>query len=67
MLTVHCKAMAIYANIGDIAEATGVPAEKVRVIQNPTGATFGWGIAGATYSLAAIACIACDNMRWHSP
>jgi len=62
MLTVHCKAMAIYANIGDIAEATGVPAEKVRVIENPTGATFGWGIAGATYSLAAIACLACDDM-----
>jgi aldehyde oxidoreductase len=62
MLTVHCKAMAIYANIGDIAEATGVPAEKVRVVQNPTGATFGWGIAGATYSLAAIACLACDDM-----
>jgi aldehyde oxidoreductase len=62
MLTVHCKAMAIYANIGDIAEATGVPAENVRVIENPTGGTFGWGIAGATYSLAAIACIACDNL-----
>lgn len=62
LLTVHCKAMCIYANIGDIAEATGVPAEKVRVVQNPTGATFGWGIAGATYSLAAIACLACDNM-----
>ena len=62
MLTVHCKAMAIYANIGDIAEATGIPAEQVRVIENPTGATFGWGIAGATYSLAAIACLACDDM-----
>jgi len=62
MLTVHCKAMCIYANIGDIAEATGVPAEKVRVIENPTGATFGWGTAGATYSLAAIACLACDDM-----
>lgn len=62
MLTVHCKAMAIYANIGDIAEATGIPAEKVRVIENPTGATFGWGIAGATYSLAAMACLACDDM-----
>ncbi len=62
LLTVHCKAMCIYANIGDIAEATGVPAEQIRVIQNPTGATFGWGIAGATYSLAAIACIACDDM-----
>jgi aldehyde oxidoreductase len=62
MLTVHCKAMAIYANIGDIAEATGVPVENVRVVENPTGGTFGWGIAGATYSLAAIACIACDNL-----
>ncbi len=62
MLTVHCKAMAIGANVGDIAEATGLPAEKVRVIENPTGGTFGWGIAGATYSLAAIACMSCDDM-----
>ncbi len=62
MLTVHCKAMAIGANVGDIAEATGWDAEKVRVIENPTGGTFGWGIAGATYSLAAIACLACDEM-----
>ncbi len=62
MLTVHCKAMAIYANVGDIAEATGVPAEQIRVIENPTGATFGWGIASATYSLAAIACLACDDI-----
>ncbi|MEG2322977.1 MAG: molybdopterin cofactor-binding domain-containing protein [Anaerovoracaceae bacterium] len=62
MLTVHCKAMAIYANVGDIAEATGVPDDKVRVVENPTGGTFGWGIASATYSLAAIACLACDDM-----
>jgi aldehyde oxidoreductase len=62
MLTVHCKAMAIGANVGDIAEATGLDPEKVRVIENPTGGTFGWGIAGATYSLAAIACMACDDM-----
>jgi aldehyde oxidoreductase len=62
LLTVHCKAMAIYANIGDIAAATGVPEEKVRVVENPTGGTFGWGIAGATYSLAAIACLACDEL-----
>ncbi|MDR3225747.1 MAG: molybdopterin-dependent oxidoreductase [Clostridiales Family XIII bacterium] len=62
LLTVHCKAMCIYANIGDIAEATGVPEENVRVVENPTGGTFGWGIAAATYSIAAIACIACDDM-----
>lgn len=62
LLTVHCKAMQIYSNIGDIAEATGLPAEKIRVIENPTGATFGWGIAAATYAMAAIACLACDDM-----
>ena len=26
-----------------------------------TGATFGWGIASASYALAAIACLCCDN------
>jgi aldehyde oxidoreductase len=61
MLTVQCKSQFIYANIVDIAEATGVPAEKIRVIENPTGATFGWGIAAASYALAAIACLACDD------
>lgn len=61
MLTVQCKAQAIYANVADISYATGVPAEKIRVIENPTGATFGWGIASASYALAAIACLCCDN------
>lgn len=62
MLTVQCKSQGIYMNRADIAEATGLPEEKVRVIQNPAGATFGWGISAATYSLAAIACLACDDM-----
>lgn len=62
MLTVHCKSLALYASKGDIAEATGVPAEKVRVIENPTGASFGWSFAAASYAIAAIACIACDDM-----
>ncbi|NLD19637.1 MAG: molybdopterin-dependent oxidoreductase [Clostridiales bacterium] len=61
-LCVHCKAMQIYANIGDIAEATGLPAEKIRVIENPTGGTFGWGIAAATYAMAGITSMACENM-----
>lgn len=62
MLTVQCKSQGIFANRADIAEATGLPEEKVRVIQNPTGGTFGWGISAATYSLAAIACLACDDL-----
>lgn len=62
LLTVQCKAMMVYANIQDIAEAVSLPAEKIRVIENPTGGTFGWGCSSATFALAAIACIACDNM-----
>lgn len=62
MLTVQCKSQCIYANIYDISTATGVPTEKIRVIENPTGATFGWGIAAHSYSLAAAACLCCDNL-----
>jgi len=62
LLTVHCKAMSIYAHLGDIAEATGLEPEKIRVIENPTGGSFGWALASASYTLAAIACLACDNM-----
>ncbi|NLF79586.1 MAG: molybdopterin-dependent oxidoreductase [Clostridia bacterium] len=61
MLTVQCKAMCIYFNATEIATATGVPVEKVRVIQNPTGSTFGWGTSAPSYSLAAIAAVACDR------
>ncbi len=61
MLTVHCKAMTIYFNASEIAEATGIPIEKIRVIENPTGGSFGWGTSSPSYSLAAIAAVACDR------
>ena len=38
------------------AEATGIPVEEIRVIENPTGGSFGWAMSAASYSLAAIAC-----------
>lgn len=59
-LTVQCKTMCVFANLADISEAAGVDMENLRVIENPTGGSFGWAIAGDTYSLAAITCIACD-------
>ena len=61
MLTVHCKTQAIGWNIGDLSTATGIPEEKIRVVANTTGGCFGWGVAAASYALAALACIACDN------
>lgn len=62
MLTIHCKTQMVYLNLADIATATALPMEKIRVVENPTGGTFGAGIAAASYALAAIACLACDNL-----
>ena len=55
IMNVHCKTMTVYFDRDEIAEATGIPAEKIRVIENPTGGSFGWGIAAGSYALAAIA------------
>ena len=53
--------MTVYFNASEISLATGVPIEKVRVVENPTGSTFGWGTASPSYSLAAIAAVACNR------
>ncbi len=56
LLTVQCKAMTTYFDRDDIAEAVGLPAEKIRVVENPTGGSFGWAMSASSYALAAIAC-----------
>ncbi|MGI6727883.1 MAG: molybdopterin-dependent aldehyde oxidoreductase [Anaerovoracaceae bacterium] len=60
IMNVHCKTMTVYFNIDEIAEATGLPVEKIRVIENPTGGSFGWAISAGSYALAAIACKVLD-------
>lgn len=54
-LCVHCKTMTLYFDRDDMAEAIGVPVEKLRVIENPTGGSFGWAMSAASYSLVGIA------------
>lgn len=56
LLTIHCKTMTIYFSRDDIAEAIGLPAEQIRVIENPTGGSYGWALSASSYALAAIAC-----------
>ena len=55
-ICVHCKTMTLYFDRDDIAEATGLPVEDIRVIENPTGGSFGWAMNAGSYALAAIAC-----------
>ena len=55
-LCVQCKTMTLYFDRDDIAEATGLPVEDIRVIENPTGGSFGWAMNAGSYAMAALAC-----------
>ena len=61
VMTVHCKAQAIGANIGNIAKAIGLPNDKVRIIMNHTGGSFGWSINGQSYALTAACAMAVNE------
>ncbi|MCL1834875.1 MAG: molybdopterin-dependent oxidoreductase [Oscillospiraceae bacterium] len=54
-LTIQCKAQSLHDSLGEVSAATGVPADKLRLILNPVGGSFGYSIASNTYSLAATA------------
>ncbi|MGI6737224.1 MAG: molybdopterin-dependent aldehyde oxidoreductase [Anaerovoracaceae bacterium] len=54
-LCVHCKTMTLYFDRDDMAEAIGIPVEKLRVIENPTGGSFGWAMSAYSYAMAGIA------------
>lgn len=55
-LCVHCKTMTLYFDRDDMAEAIGIPVENLRVIENPTGGSFGWAMNAGSYALAGMAC-----------
>ena len=58
MLTIQCKAQGISIAISIIANGIGVPREKIRIISNPSGGSFGWPFSPASFALAAVATIA---------
>jgi len=41
-LTFQCKSQGIYTSIHRVGSSLGVPTSKMRVLMNPTGASFGW-------------------------
>ncbi len=55
MLVIQCRAQAIHDSRGEISVATGQPEDKLRVIMNPTGGSFGNSITSNTYALVATA------------
>jgi aldehyde oxidoreductase len=57
-LTIQCKSQNIYGNIEAMGVAIGVPDEKLRIITNPAGGTFGWGIVPGSFAIAGV-CVMC--------
>lgn len=57
-LTIHCKSQTLFQNINDIAEGIGMPKEKLRIVLNTTGGSFGWSMFAGSYAMAAVATMA---------
>lgn len=56
-LTVHCKSQGVYSSLGRIGNSLGIPKSKIRIIMNPTGASFGWSTNAGDICLAGVATV----------
>jgi len=56
-LTFQCKSQGVYSSIGRIGNSVGHPVDKMRVIMNPTGASFGWSTNAGDLCLAGAAAV----------
>ncbi len=54
-LTFQCKSQGVYSSISRIGGSIGMPTSKMRVVMNPTGASFGWSTNAGDLCLAGAA------------
>lgn len=57
ILCIQNKSQNLYGNIGGMAKAIGLPKEKIRMMQNPVGGSFGYSMAVAPSAVAAVCCM----------
>ncbi|NLT39226.1 MAG: molybdopterin-dependent oxidoreductase [Clostridiales bacterium] len=55
VLVLQCRAQALHDSRAEVSAATGQPIDKLRLIMNPAGGSFGNSITSNTYSLVATA------------
>jgi aldehyde oxidoreductase len=58
MLTVHSKAQWVYGTQMMIAAGVGLPAEKIRVVENVAGGAFGYAVGPPSAGVAAVCALA---------
>ena len=57
-LTIHSKSIAIHIHHAMIAPGLGIEPEKLRIVQNPAGGTFGYKFSPTMEALVGAACMA---------
>ena len=60
-LTIHSKSIGIHLHAAMISAGIGVDGDKLRIVQNPAGGTFGYKFSPTMEGLLGVACLACDN------
>lgn len=58
VLTIHSKSIGLYLHLYMIAPGLGVEPDKLRLVQNPAGGTFGYKFSPTMEALVGAACIA---------
>jgi aldehyde oxidoreductase len=61
ILTIHSKSIGLYLHLNMIAAGLGVAPDKLRLIQNPAGGTFGYKFSPTMEALLGVACIATNR------
>jgi aldehyde oxidoreductase len=57
-LTIHSKSIGIHLHHAMIVAGIGIEPEKCRIVQNPTGGTFGYKFSPTIEALLGVACMA---------
>lgn len=57
-MTIHCKSQGVESTKGRIYQAIGLEKDQIRVVMNPSGASFGWSTSAGSFALAAVAVMA---------
>ncbi|MDD4321298.1 MAG: molybdopterin-dependent oxidoreductase [Acidaminococcaceae bacterium] len=61
VMVIHCKSQNLYGNITTMASAIGLPKEKIRIVLNTVGGSFGYTMAAQMPALVAVCAMATDK------
>ncbi|WP_147566463.1 molybdopterin-dependent aldehyde oxidoreductase [Clostridium tyrobutyricum] len=56
-LVIHSKSVGIHVHAAMVAEGIGIPLEKLKIVQNPTGGTFGYKFSPTIEALLGVAAL----------